>query len=365
MQTRRLIFVFLALAAFPALRARADSVSIESTVSGGAPTQYSDVKIVAADAGQISFTSSAGNTIRKPMASVVTFTLDDEPIFNQAQEDFVSNKFERAIYEYDQVISKTEKPWLKIYCMPRFTQAADKSGRFDKAVAGFINLVLHDPADAAKSRPTVPQPGSSLLDGAATALGSAADTTGIKPEQQRALLALLLEVDRARQNPQASEEIGKRLAAMPAPTGDPYADLIAAALADSKLAEARNAIAQKQFDQAAKLIEESKSLFVDSNRQAEALFLIARARDGNAGVKNDPAALRDAAIAYMRVVADFKGSPGAPHVAESLVATAGILEKLAEPGKAMEVYQSVVADFPGTPQANQARRQLQRLTGGG
>ena len=47
------------------------------------------------------------------------------------------------------------------------TNAANKAGRFDKAVEGYISLVLNQPTIAGQYRPTVPHPGSPYLDGAA------------------------------------------------------------------------------------------------------------------------------------------------------------------------------------------------------
>jgi TolA-binding protein len=63
----------------------------------------------------------------------------------------------------------------------------------------------------------------------------------------------------------------------------------------------------------------------------------------------------------MRVVADFKETPGKPHVAESLLKTAQIEEQLAEPDVATRVYQQVADQFPADPAAPQAKQDLDRL----
>jgi tetratricopeptide (TPR) repeat protein len=369
MQTRINLFIPLLCIALTAIAANADSISIASSDPTGKPTVYDGVKIVTLDNSKIVFSTSAGNQVTKDVTSVVDLSVEDEPAFNNAQQDFAANRLEKAVDEYDQVISKTDKPWLKTYCMPRFTESASKTGRFDKAVSGYIDLVLHDPANASKIRPNIPQFGNPGLDGAARALEIAADAAGIQPQQQTALLSLLLDVQRARRDNNAMTAVAQRLSGNPSKTGDPISDLASAALADAKLAEARNAIAQKQFDQVISSIENAKPLFTDAPRQAEALFLIAQAREGQAEAadlaKQDAsgrdAMLRDAAIAYFRVVADFKNATGAPRAADSLLAAAAILEKLKQPGKAIEAYQSIITDFPNTPQADQAKRQVDRL----
>ena len=57
---------------------------------------------------------------------------------------------------------------------------------------------------------------------------------------------------------------------------------------------------------------------------------------------------------------------GAPHAAQSLLATAGILENhLNQPGKAMQIYQSVRTQFPNSLAADEADRQLARLQAAG
>ena len=82
---------------------------------------------------------------------------------------------------------------------------------------------------------------------------------------------------------------------------------------------------------------------------------------GQIGDGKDAAALKDAALAYMRVVANFKDTPGRPHVADSLYKTGQIEEQLAEPDVAAKVYQQVAEQFPSDPAAALAKQNLDRL----
>ncbi len=179
---------------------RADTVSIRrpSEPATVAPTVYTDVKITDIVEGRIAFTTAAGNTVAKDMAAVVAMSIEDEPAFNQAQHDYAANQFDRLPRrrEYEQTIQKTDKPWLKTYCQPFLTDAANKSGRFDRAVAGYIHLVMHDPTTAVRYRPAAPSSSSQYLDDAAKSLSAAVDVADITPPQQTALLSLLLDVDR-------------------------------------------------------------------------------------------------------------------------------------------------------------------------
>ncbi|MDP9174223.1 MAG: hypothetical protein M3O30_10210 [Planctomycetota bacterium] len=328
-------FAFIGLAIAGA-GADADTVTLQPR-DAASPIVFSDVKVSTIDSTKIVFTGLTGNEVTKDVTTLVDVVIDDEPAFNDAQRDLAANRLEKAIGEYEQVISKSDKPWLKTYCMLRVMQAADKTGRFDKAVEQYISLAGRDASAALANQPKTPAPGSNYLEGAARALSAAADAADVKPDQKAALTALLLEVQSAQQATNATAQ------------------------ADARLAAVRISLAEKQFQQAANTIEESKSLFTDTSRQAEALFLLAQAKDGIAGGQNDPVALREAAIAYMRVVADFKNATGAPHVADSLLGAAAILEKLNEPARAMEMYQSIISDFPGTAPADQAKKQVDRL----
>jgi TolA-binding protein len=348
--------------------ARADIVSIRRPTEPAtvAPTVYTDVKVTDIIDGRIAFTTAAGNTVAKDMASVVGMSIEDEPAFNQAQQDYAANQFNRAVDEYEQTIQKTDKPWLKNFCQPFLTDAANKSGRFDRAVEGYINLVMNQPAAAVRYRPAVPPPSSQYLDDAAKTLSAAVDVSDITSEQQTPLLSLLLDVDRARNDTAGVDAIATRLGKLVGNSGNPTANVASLALADAKLAEANAALAQKDFDRAASIITGAGDLFVDSTRQADALFILAQARDGQAGSKNDPNAWRDAAIAYMRVAADFKDAAGAPHVADALLHAAAILEnQLNQSPQALQMYQSIQTRFPNTAAAAKATSQAGRLLAAG
>jgi TolA-binding protein len=361
------VFSVVAITAIVGL-ARADTVSIRrpSEPASVAPTVYTDVKISEIDEGRIAFTTAVGNTVAKDIASVVAMSIDDEPAFNQARQDYAAGRFDRAVDEFEQTIQKTDKPWLKTFCEPFLTDAANKSGRFDKAVEGYINLVMSQPAAAARYRPTAPQPSSPYLDDAAKTISAAVDAAGITPQQQTALLSLLLDVDRARNDTSAVDTIATRLSKLVGDSGNPTAGVASLALADAKLTEAGTALGQKDFDRAAGIIDGAGDLFTDPARQADALFILAEAREGQAHSKNDANAWRDAVIAYMRVVADFKEASGAPHVADSLLRAAAILEnQLNQSSRALQMYQSIQNRFPNTTAAAEAARQAARLVAAG
>jgi TolA-binding protein len=352
----------LAWAMIPAVFCAADSVSIRPADAphDSAPTVYSGVQVESIESGKIIFRTQTGHDVVKDLSSLVDMNLDDEASFNAAQIDYGASRWDKAVDEYDQTIQKTDKAWLKTFCLPRMTDAADKAGRFDKAAEGYTMLVLSGAASAAQHRPAIPQFGSQYLDAAANTVSNAIDSGNATPQQQTTLLAFLLEIQRARRDASAIDAVASRLAGNPT-SGGGSSDVAAAALADAKISEAKAAIAQQRYDDAAKLIDGSRQYFIDTPHQADALYLLAQAREGHAQSTNSPDDWKDAAIAYLRVVADFKASPGAPHVSDSLLHAAQILERLNQNDKAMQMYQSILDSYPSAPAAAQARTALERL----
>jgi tetratricopeptide (TPR) repeat protein len=345
--------------------AQADTVAIQRP-GDASSVVYNDVKITNIAKSAIVFTTSSGNTVRKDLTTVAAMTIDDEPQFNLAQQDYGSGRFDKALDEYDQTIQSTSKPWLKAYCMPRFTDAANKTNRFDKAVQGYIALVMNKSADAAAYRPTAPSADTQGLDTIAQSLDDAAGAGNLSKQQQAALLSLLLDVDRARNDTQAIVSVASKLKQLNGDAGGTTSNDASLALADAKLQQASDALGAKNYDQAIGTITASGGLFLDPGRQADALYILAQAHEGQARAKGDADNWRDAAIAYMRVVANFKDSPGAPHVADSLVATAAILENhLNQGGKAMKLDQAIQSNYQGTPAAEEAAKQLARLQAAG
>ena len=364
-ESRRRGFISLIAIVFLNSLSRADTVAVQRPGDQN-PVTYSNVSVTNIEHGIILFTSSAGNSVRKEMSNVTQLTIDDEPQFNQAVQDYAANRFDQAVNEFDQTIQSTTKPWLKAYCEPIFTDAANKAGRFDKAVQGFIYLVLNAPDSAAAHRPAAPGSDSSYLESTAQALSDAANSDRLSNQQQAALLSLLLDVDRARNDTQAIDAVASKLKALTGDTSGPTDNTASIALADAKLTEASNALNAQNYGQAISIITAAQNLFVDSHRQADALYILAKAHDGQAQAKDDADAWRDAAIAYMRVVANFRDSPGAPHVADSLLATASILEThLNQGGKAMKIDQDIQSRYPDTHAANEAAKQLSRLQAAG
>src|SRR5205807_622060 len=98
---------------------------------------------------------------------------------------------------------------------------------------------------------------------------------------------------------------------------------------------------------AQKILAQVKPSIVDSGQQADWLWLNAEAQYGVAKDSKDPTVLKNVALDYMRLVANF---PTSPKVAQALLKTAEIHEKLDDTKTAVAIYQQVAKDYEHDPE---------------
>jgi TolA-binding protein len=185
-------------------------------------------------------------------------------------------------------------------------------------------------------------------------------TKTLTDEQRQALLLFLLDIHRARRDKPAEERVAEQVDELLAK--DPNNPAAGQAIARRKLQSASRAIESRNYRTAVEEINAARSRFVEPDQQAEALFILAEAAYGQAD-PNSANALKDAALAYMRVVAHFRSEPGRPFVAQSLLRTAEIHERLHEPQTASAIYDQIIQQFKDDPAAQVAGQNLQRLSG--
>ena len=358
----------LAYLAHAASLASADSVWVSS--GGGNALEIGRIRVIGvedAPSGKpeersLMFQSASGTESRRPFGSITRIQLDDDPNLNAAEEAYANGKWDVATDHYLKTLRGTTKDWLKQWVGQRLVDAAEKSGRFDAAVAGFIARVMLSPADPGR-KPTMPDEKSAYLSQAVKDVQTALSNPKITPPQRQALLSFQLDLHRARKDQRAAAETHEQLLKIGAvDANDPAAQ---AALGRLKLDVAAVALDGKQYQKAIDEINASRALFTDAHSQATALLLLADARYGLAQQKNDPQLWQDAGLAYMRVVAHFKDHPDRPHVAVALLRTAEIHERLNEKDAALQLYQQVAQQFNDDPAGPKAKAQVDRLKAAG
>ncbi|WP_428939232.1 tetratricopeptide repeat protein [Fontivita pretiosa] len=290
---------------------------------------------------------------------VTRLLVSGEPALTAAEQAYAAAEWDQAVDGYQKAIRTTSKPWVKSWAAQRLIDAANRTGRFDAAATAYILVLLEDPNRAAGMKPAMPQSGSTYLDTAVQDVNNAMNDPKLTVEQRRALLGFLVELHQARKDAAAEDAAYEQLARLPgADVNDPGARRI---LAKRKLSVASRALDAADYLKAINEIEASKAIFTEPAQQADALFIIAQARHGLATGQPDAKLLKDAALAYMRVVALAKDEPGRPHVVQSLLSTADILQQLGEPASARQLYEQVLAQYGDDPDARHARDALNRL----
>jgi hypothetical protein len=288
-------------------------------------------------------------------AGKIRLVVPSESSLTAAEEAFAASKWDDAVDNY-QKAQRSSKQWVRDWAGMRLVEAAGKSGRFDAAANAYISMLLKDPSGAT-TKPAMPNSRSTFIDSAITSVNTALKGPALTIEQKRALLGFLIELHQAKKDQPGEEAAYLQLSQLPgADANDPNAKRL---LARRRLLAAEKAMETKNFAQVIAEIESNKASFVDPAQQADALYILAEAQYGLAG--SDATRLKDAANAYVRVVALAKNEPGRPHVVESLLKTGLILERLGEPQTASQLYGQIVSQYPDDPATPQARQAMERL----
>ncbi len=340
------------IAILQCVHASADSVYVQGL-------SYDNVTITGVGHGQLDFTSASGNADTRDLAKVQRIHVDGENAFNDAEDAYSAGSFSSAVDGYLTTMHSTSHDWLKDYVASRLVDAANKSNRFDAATTAYIAMVQKNPAAAAHIRPQMPAADSTYLDTAISQVNDAMQSANLTDEQNVALLQFQVDLYNTKKDTTDADQAEAKLDEILAK--DPNNPIAQQANARRKLQAATAALEAKKYQEAIDDIEQNKALFTDPAQQADAMFAIAEARMGLIAGSSDQTALKDVALAYMRVVADFKDVPGKPHVADALLKTAQIEEQLAEPDVAARVYQQVADQFPADPAAVTAKQDLDRL----
>ena len=344
---------------------RADTLWVGS--GSGAGLELKDVRVLRIEGGRVVFRTGGGGGAgesSRDVGQVLRMALDDEPGLTSAETAFVGGQFDKATDEYLRVSRSTSKAWLKQWVGLRLMKAATKANRFEAAVAAYVELVGTDARLAQEYRPALVEgslPKAGVLEAAGGELEKALERgTKLSGEQRQALQQLLLEIYRARGEQGKAGKLLEQMAGG-AGTGTSGDAVAKKALADLRLGAARVALDGKDFAKAAAAIEENRGVFTEPRQQAEALWVLAAAREGEARAEKDTIKLKDAALAYMRVVANFRGIAGAElRLGASLLKTGEILEELGEKAEARAVYRELAeGSEAGVKEA--ARRGLERL----
>lgn len=349
-------FVLAGCAAFPAI-ASADDLYVSTNGSFTATPTNPGVTIVRIADGMLVYRTAA-NTERSVKAADVLYirAVNDAP-FDAAEQAFNGGDFDKAADGYLRILREGGDGWKQRRAAARLAVAAAKTNRFEAALAAYVAQAKFDPAAATK--PKLPARGSRYLDDAIKLL-EPASRAATNDAERSALLSLLVDVQLAKGDQVAAATSTDRLAAAAPTTPGGAADTTAAA--EARLAQARSALASGQIEKVASIIESAAPLLAAAPQQAEALALIARGKSAAADASKDPAARRDAAIAWLRLIAHFGSTPaGEPYFAEAMLAAAQQQAAAGDVEAARSLYGQLIAERAGSPAATLAAERVARL----
>jgi TolA-binding protein len=311
-----------------------------------------NVKVKDIQGDQLVFDAQGGNESRQPLSSVQKIEVTGEPDFNKAEDDFFKKDGKGASDGYAKVLRGSSKPWMRLRSATRLVELAKETGRFDHAVAGYVELLRSNPELAAASKPSLPEDkASAQLTAAVSDIDKVIADPKLPADRKMALLGFKLDIANHRGDEKtAADTMEQMLKLNP---NDP----------NLQVTVAMNSLKNKEYAKALKAIEDNRSHITDADAQATALYIIAESNYqlALAAKKTDKTAWQDIAISFMRVVAQFSGSPRAP---ESLARVASCYEQMQDTKQATEVYKQVVKDYPRSAAAKDAETALSRLKAG-
>jgi hypothetical protein len=339
---------------------RADEVEV---IPNGRPATLSNVKVISATDSQVTIRTPAGGEAVQPRSPVSRLLLDDEPDWNAAEQAGAVEQWDAATDAYLKTLRTTQKPWLKTRVSLRLLDVAAKAKRYDAVVTAYLSLVRTDPAQALAHRPTLPEAHSSYVDSAVAAADRALAEPNLTDDQKQSLLSLQLDLHRVRKDDARADQVLRQLNELTAsPAGGPPG--AARRFADTKLTAARLSYDRKDYEAVIATITTARPAITDPAQQEDALYLLAQSLDARAAAAgNPPDALKDAGLAYMRVVAHFQDLPANRRVADALAGCASVLERLKQTKIAADLYEQAAIQYHTRPESRTARDRAGRLRG--
>jgi tetratricopeptide (TPR) repeat protein len=321
------------------------------------PIMAGDVHIVGIQSNVLMYTIGGGEDATKPLDQVQQMSAGGETDFNVAEQSYRDGKSGAAAEGYQRAIRSSGRDWVRDRSAVRLAELSSKLDRFDLAATAYVALVAQDPTIAAKTKPVLSEAAGPYYDGALSDIRRTLDSNKLSDSQRGTLLGFALDIYRAKNDSTSANQTAAELIKLGvAGPGD---------IVMVKLASARLALDTKDYEKAATEIQQNRTLFIEPVQQADALFILAQARDGMGGTNNNAEALKDLALAYMRAATVGRDLPGQPHVSAALLRVAEIEEELKEPQVALQLYRQISRDYSGQPVAAQAKAASDRLAAKG
>ena len=313
-----------------------------------------DVTVRGVEGGNMVYFAN-GRERQTPLDEIARIEVEGQQALNAAEEAFQGGDWKVAAEQYDRLLTRRNADaWVERRATFRLVESAAKAGLFPQAAAGYVSLIALDPEQAVGRQPDAGAADVSPaeLNAARERVRSGLSSAG-SDAARRQLLSFLLQLDNASGDEKAAantiEQLGKLIGeGVPAERADwpTYATIT--------LGRANLAINSGDAAAAAKLINEASATFVTPALSGQALFLLAKAAEAEAG--DDRSKLLDAALAYLKVATFATETP--KFASDGLLAAGDIHRKLGLADDAADLYRATIAQYPDSTAAGEAQQRL-------
>ena len=350
---RSIVSTLLAGLMLSASTTLADTV-VWRNADGRPGSEFKDVRILRVDQGSLVYLSG-GNERTREIDRIYKINVTDDPALNDAETAFIESKFSLAVDGYQRVI-RSQQEWKRKYALPRLIAAAQQSGRFDAGVTAYLILLRTEGQQASGAKPQIAtNTGAGMLEAAAKEIDQTLTQLSATDLLRQPLLSLLLDIHRARNDAPAIAKTLEQLVQLVGTDAGSNPEM-QGMLAAVRLDQAQVAFDQKNFAQVKKLLDEVGPLLSEPQQQIRALDLLARSAESQAG--NDSVKLKDAALAYLRIVAHFTTEEEREPRDLALLAAATCLDKAGDFESAKTLLTQILTQAPESSQAVAARTKL-------
>jgi tetratricopeptide (TPR) repeat protein len=336
------IFTLTSLIAAPAFAE--DAVKAEGL-------KYSDgVSVIGIANGKL-LTRIKGKDRSFDLDKVDWLSLENQPIFNKAEDARKDAKAAAALYK--SCIPNFNDRKLKVVAELRAVGPLDADGKYTDAVNCFLDAYQYSPTESVWNlRPTsVPPASSTMLKESATKIETRASQF-TATDARKNLKTWELELLTKARDP-AAPALARELNGTAEPGANPAAPAPAApeaapaAAVGAGLQGVANAVNAKQYDAA--IAQADRLLGVATGDTAVRLFeLKAKAYEGKQN-------LAEAAANYLRIAAHYPSNAAAP---ESLYRAAELQKQLKHDDEAKRLFKEIVEAYPNSATAIKAKPQM-------
>jgi hypothetical protein len=332
--------------------ARADSLKVGRL-------DYSRVKVTGFSNGRLLFVLGP-NLVSKPIEEITSITIDEKPVFNEAEQLRVREPA-KAVGLYDKALQSVWTPWEKRMISYRCVDALGRAGLTDRWAREWTALMADSEGAGAVNLRPAKLGDRSQVSAAVGHLDGVLKQSG--DSNVRAAISLVLEQMRGRtgsEPPGTTERPAVR-------NGQRQPELPTSPRVAEPVAPASGGVGQLQTfgtmianGQAAKAVEEidrylERASWRDLGR---AMFLGGVARLKVVETTRSRSALAEAAVMFMKVAEFFPSSSDAP---QALFLAAQASEALDDKIGAASAYSLVGQRYQGTAFARRAEESLKRL----